>query len=316
MLNYKPNYPIAMLLVWLGTNCPAQNFCQPGARWTFTNYGMTYLCDVRGTITCNGEVFVHGRMATELHVAAVGNMCYDGPLTTHSYPIYYAMEAGDVMTWTGAAWDTLYRFNAVPGDRWYAPGVEQAASAYCDPEENHFVVIDTNRTEFNGVPVQQFTLLQYRDNDPAQPVFTTISERYQYPLFTPEIICNVIICGWYVPCSYSDDEIGEVDLATAPYSRSLCDQAWNDVSTNVDEIGAAGAPFQFEGGFLVFYGTIGTERITVDLLDGSGRLIRSDQTRNAPYRMDVSDLTAGVYLVRTVDPSTSVQKVQRFVLGR
>lgn len=247
---------------WPG-NCRAQSFCTPGARWTFTNYGMTYLCDVRGTITCDSASFVHGRMANALQVTAIGNMCYNGPLTTHAFQLLYAMDDGEVLTWTGTSWDTLYRFNAVPGDRWYAPGVEPDTNASCPTEQNHWVVTDTARTVVNGMTLDQFTLLQYRANDPLQPIFTTISERYEYPLVTPEITCEAG-CGWYVPCSYYDDSIGEVDLAETNW-RNHCELAWGDISTELsDRTATARNGIRLEAGALLVTDASGTAPTTLE----------------------------------------------------
>lgn len=257
---------------------------------------------------------VQGRLATTLQVTAVGNMCYNGPLTTHAYAIHYAMENEDVLTWTGAAWDTLYRFSAVPGERWYAPGVEPDTNAYCNTEQNHFVVIDTSHTLVNGTALDQFTLLRYQDNDPLQPVFRTITERYEYPMSSLEISCS-IICGWYVPCSYYDDEIGEVDL-TEGYWRDHCNEMWNDLSTNTRDLGASELTLRMEGSHLVCTGNSNTKQASISILDGSGRAIQTDQVFTLPHRMDVSPLSPGVYIIEALDRSTAVRHVQRVVIGR
>jgi hypothetical protein len=122
----------------------AQQWCPPGAKWHH-RYSNLSIGDVGYAHTAYaGDTVIDGGTAQRIHSTAhlysLQNQSY------HSFEFFfmYTREAnGLVEVWDGSVFDTLFHFNAVPGDGWHLPGPIQ------DPSPR-MVVLDTGHVELGG----------------------------------------------------------------------------------------------------------------------------------------------------------------------
>ncbi len=197
-------------LTWGPALVLGQNWCPPGATWLYeTGDPMASFGSVQYTYA--GDTLVDGWSAQKIkgmgyYVVSVGEFA-DTVHTTE--PDVLTRTDGDLVYFWMAdpqAWDTLYWFGAVPGDRWN-PGWDCEDGAYV-------AVVDTGTTMVEGIPLRTLDLEVWWNNDLAGG--TTIMERVGdihgcIQLRSP--------CGiWESACQFScyrDNEIEGYPDATA-----------------------------------------------------------------------------------------------------
>ncbi len=98
----------------------AQLWCPPGATWNYNllSFGVEG-CETR---TYDGDTIIDGRFAQRILVNRITMNYMSGVLDTTNTVFYTSHDSGLVYAWdvlSSGSWDTLYWFNAHPGDRWY-----------------------------------------------------------------------------------------------------------------------------------------------------------------------------------------------------
>ncbi|MFZ1693618.1 MAG: T9SS type A sorting domain-containing protein [Flavobacteriales bacterium] len=149
-------------LLFLAATSLAQSWCPPGANWHFRDISFTYEGYLHRAYT--GDTIVLGQPAQR--IVANGMRVYlpgtPGADTTWIInEITHTSLQNDVLmvpAWSpsGLAWDTLLRFDAVPGDRWYLPNYYQ----YCNGQEPYGVlqVLDTSHVIVEGVSLRRWSV--------------------------------------------------------------------------------------------------------------------------------------------------------------
>lgn len=150
------------------TGGTAQSWCAPGAQW-FHNYVNPSIGDVGYSITeYEGDVLLEDsvcqRFTVTNHIYSyqTQNSFVEGPYT------WYTTSTPDmVYAWDGMTFDTLYHFAAVPGDRWYVPGVWEDENSIIEVSDTgHMVIAGVDRrwiaagTYVDGPPVTLDTIVQ------------------------------------------------------------------------------------------------------------------------------------------------------------
>lgn len=130
----------------------AQLWCPPGAAWSANLFGLAV--DGCENAVYLGDTIYQGRTAQHIAVEDIIMNYLDPPQDTVQWDLYTSIQDSIVFQWTASeGWDTLHWFNAVPGDRWYPPGLPIAQSELC----NAVQVTDTTHVNINGLSFRQLT---------------------------------------------------------------------------------------------------------------------------------------------------------------
>ena len=291
---------------------PAQGYLAPQARWEYVinsipGSGGDY---VKGSISWDSTIYLDGLWAQRLRNVETRWWPDTANYFEVTRDLYYASIGDMVMTRASDAWDTLYRFDAVPGDHWYAPGFSpEGDGSSCDPLENRLVVTDTGHVIVQGINLRTLTLLNYVNNDPQQPLIRTIPERICFPLYRLEGGCSVIICSYTHVCNYSDMDI-QLAYANAPWTGG-CDPLVTEVRAqslfHLQTVlhGASG---------LEISSPIPVEAVDVQLYDAMGKLITHRANMTLPSHLPTSHLTAGTYVLHVASNDGSKAFRTSFVI--
>lgn len=207
-------------------------------------------------------------------------------------------EPGIVLWWAPEVqeWDTLYWFNAEPGDKW-SPGWEKhypwlescLDSAYLQ-------VVDTGTMVVDGLPLRTLKVERVAGSD-VDHTFTIMervgnTNEFFFPDPPPNCFMNealnLFIC-------YGDDQI-RYPPSTQPCGLTMeVTEVGNHVaeSWNVFPV-----PFRDHLNVQAAYPQPGS---TVSLLDMTGRVLLHAPFNGSVLELDASGLPAGVYLLRLVD---------------
>ena len=111
------------ILVSLGPVALSQNWCPPGATWTYDYLGFV---GIQGytVMSYSGDTLLGGEVGQKISSYSVG-VSVDQEIDTLIYPGWLiTSHTGDLVSvWSGLhqSWDTLYNFAAGPGDSWAPP---------------------------------------------------------------------------------------------------------------------------------------------------------------------------------------------------
>lgn len=127
----------------------AQVWCPSGAIWEYNNNSfMVSGCETRQYV---GDTVIAGRPTQRIAVTSIQMNWLNNTLDTMNSAFYTSQDDGVVYGYdvlNSADWDTLYWFDAVPGDRWYPPG----ADSFCPGQYplGMLQVTDTGHVLVNG----------------------------------------------------------------------------------------------------------------------------------------------------------------------
>lgn len=153
----------------------AQNWVYPGSQWKY-NYNnasasatgymqIQYIGDTQ-IIYRNCQVLYRESYSYSWQFFMYGNIPAGNLITFDSANVVY--------NYNGTGFDTLYNYNAVPGDRWEMTG--GAMNNLCDPH-SQVVVLDTGTKIINAMPLHYlYVQLDYGSQLPG-PFYDTIVER-------------------------------------------------------------------------------------------------------------------------------------------
>lgn len=280
---------LLLLLLCLVTKARAQSWCPPGATWNYQiNAWMTDGAVIR---TYVGDTVIDGWTAQRIHEQGE-QITYWNDDTIHIDNTLFTSVQDSVVyirgVWSGiSAWDTLFRVDALIGDRWFPPGAD---SVCMDGVSGMLEVVDTSTVIVDGLPLRSWDLTYIdAEGEPVWGAFTVI-ERVGY-LYGFTILpggCIIIEYGESLRC-YEDYQI--------EYHAS----GWmNDclaLSGNVEPDTRSLRPFPNPGtdGFLLDL-PFGQHELTI--LDALGQVARMERVTGGVVRVDASSLAPGVYLVR------------------
>lgn len=262
----------------------AQVWCPAGSKWTYTDSSM--LSNGISVYEYVSDTMVDGVMAKKLihtwnvlvadtvqHLPQFSSFTYqDGPV------VYYKME-------TGVDWDTLFRFDAVPGDFWYTPHSTV-------PEEcKRIVVVDTGSIIIHGFSLRY---LDYTIDSLGTSVIHRFTERIgdrSFHVILDMCDAQINIHRW-LRC-YQDDEFGLYSAGIAP----ACDHQ-NSVWVALREEADLIFPNPGSGHFTLSLPP-GTHTIT--LFDATGRAVLRQKANADLVTFDTARLPSGLYVVRVDD---------------
>ena len=123
---------LTTVLVVTGLTLSAQNWCPPGATWTYDSHGFVMLQYGYTTLTYASDTLLGGFTGQVILGQTVGinseqelDSIPNGAITRHEGHVVY--------TWShfAQAWDTLYNFAAVPGEHWQPPFAQPNLCCCC-----------------------------------------------------------------------------------------------------------------------------------------------------------------------------------------
>lgn len=129
----------------------AQVWCPPGATWSYT-YSNGWSHEGYARFTYTGDVVLNDTLAQRITIHEEG---MDWPNnTTFSWEdsVFTAVHGDLVSIWTGARFDTLYYFGALPGDHWQRTVLNDMESMQLE------VVQDTGSTVIDGIPLRYLAM--------------------------------------------------------------------------------------------------------------------------------------------------------------
>ncbi len=279
---------IALLLGMTAGACvpaQAQLWCPPGGVWTANLFGLAV--DGCEYAVYLGDTTYQGRNAQHIAVEDIVMNYMSPPQDTVHWDLYTSMQDSMVFQWTDTeGWDTLYWFNAVPGNRWYPPGMAIAQSELC----NAVQVIDTTHVVANGHSLRQLSCAFLDQFGNVTSNTFLITERFGTgSMHFPTGACATDEAAWG-PHTYVDDVFPFYDNG----SGSNCDHFSGIASLGTEMI-------------LNLYPNPGTDVLLLEsglkgptevrVLDTTGRILLNATSANGSLSLGCADLLPGVYLV-------------------
>ncbi|MBS1546078.1 MAG: T9SS type A sorting domain-containing protein [Bacteroidetes bacterium] len=295
---------IALLLGLAGCACvpaKAQLWCPPGATWMANLFGLAV--DGCENAVYLGDTIYQGRTAQHIAVEDIIMNYLDPPQDTVQWDLYTSIQDSIVFQWTASeGWDTLYRFNAVPGDRWYPPGLPIAQSELC----NAVQVTDTTHVNINGLSFRQLTCAFLDQFGNLTSNTFSITDRIGTgSMHFPTGACATDEPVW-LSHTYVDDAFPFYDNGAG----SNCDH-FSGIKEHVTAL------------TLIVYPNPGTDVLHMEypsmdgmnlcLLDVTGRVIREASVPAGQVELGTAELPPGMYTVevRTTEGRRMVQWVKR-----
>ena len=282
--------PLALLI---GTTiaASAQNWCPPGATWTYsgaisqyttnriTRYvGDTVLAGENAQVLCTVHQYIN---PNTLAVDTFGSGSYTWTRVTDDI----------IWLWSdvGGAWDTLYYFGAVPGSEWGPPFAEPGL---CGSAENGDMVqvVDTGTMVVQGIPLRYWDihLGAYAGRIVERMGWSVIMEPFEgcWQDLISEFKC------------YRDYEI---DHSVDPDPGSC------DLATRIDDLARAKPTLYPNPGTDRFTLTLPPGTHTIVLFDATGREVLRTHGNGGPTTVDCSALAPGLFIYQAVDRGRSAQ---------
>jgi len=268
-------------LCCLGLGAQAQNWCPPGATWTYSSVISQYATN--RIIRYTGDTIIGGESAQTLFT--VDQFVNPTTLEIDTFGTggnsWTRFSDSVVWAWspTENAWDTLYYFGAVPGSQWEPPFAEPG---FCGSAElgDMVQVLDTGTTVVQGVP------LQYWDIH-LGAYWGRVTERMGWSVgMIPFSGCwqdytSALTC-------YADDEISYVATGATG-----C-----DLITRISTATLPEAMLHPNPGMDRLILTLPPGQHTITLFDATGRMVHQQHTQDTPATIDTAHLPSGIYMVK------------------
>lgn len=285
--------PLALLI---GTTivASAQNWCPPGATWTYSGAISQYTTNRITRYV--GDTVLAGENAQVLYTVHQ----YINPNTlavdTFGSGSYSWTRVTDDIIWlwsdVGSAWDTLYYFGAVPGSEWAPPFAEPGL---CGGSENGDMVqvVDTGTMVVQGIPLRYLDihLGAYGGRIVERMGWSVIMEPFEgcWQDLISEFKC------------YEDYEID--------YSVDL-DPGSCDLATRIDDLARAKPTLYPNPGADCFTLSLPPGPHTITLYDVTGRVLLQQRTKDNRPLIGTTQLATGVYVVHVDDGSPTLRWVK------
>lgn len=293
----QPFILLFALTLFSPANAQAQSWCPPGATWIYdTSDPMLGASATRFAYV--GDTVVDGFAGQRIEQLSAMTLLWgiDTLIISNGPDVVTRTEPGIVYWWMDNVqeWDTLYWFDALPGDRW-SPGWQQGSDQWwgtCD-DGSYLMVMGTNTTVIEGHSLRTLSVAVAHGGDLVDAF--TIVERMgnTQGYFIPRpTYCFVDECYCSFSC-YSDDEIhlpfgGPCELPLA---------VEEDAIANADNWSVS--PMPFRDRFTVRSAT--PRNATVILFDMTGREMLSMPFNGTSLEVYPGLLPAGGYVLRMVD---------------
>lgn len=293
------NYSTAMATCLFPLLCGAQEWAPFGATW---HYSHAIAFDISGYVrfevtqdtVINGQTTRKIAQTTYTYNSATQQYgeYSNGPLFTH---------ASNGIVWIYVpefeVFDTLYRFNAVPGDHWELVPLPQLL--VCEAQ-SRMVVVDTGTTVFDGIPLRWLAVdIHYIQQWDTQVWPDTIIERLgstgSYML--PHDFCNSFIGGAQggsLLC-YNDGEIDYMHplFSNCLFNTGIGSHGFSENMSLYPNPGRNGfelnIPAGWQGSFRIY--------------NAHGTLVHRSLAISPPIYTNTAQWSPGVYFVTLVEDS-------------
>lgn len=282
----RPSLLLCCLLPFAAT---AQQWCAPGAEWTY-GFGNQQASGITRAWYSGDSLqggYTAQRIDQTIH-AYQPVFPFGQPFTQELDPLFTRTENEVVYIWDGVSstYDTLMWFGAVPGEHWNMHHQDGFA---------RFDVLDTGTTVVDGIPLRYLVV--------EEPIVMgwvdTLRERIGFDYFYVEPLETFLI-DWTTAMlhCYRDAEINE-------HHGSM----WSgdcDFSVAVPEQQAAMSLLFPNPGSDHFILQLPGGMHTIEVFDATGRRVLSVRTTDANVRIDTEVLPAGLYQVRAMNAGGTV----------
>ncbi len=283
----------------------AQSWCPPGAMWHYEfddpnstgSWDKTYVGD-----TLIDGYQAHRIVATGVYILDPGTPSeIIIPVTGEEFTtlvdslLLVRIEDAPI-----PVWDTLLRFDALPGDRWYVPGHDIICSEISSWDL--LEVMDTGHVVVNSIALRYWDLGHYITPDQFQWSGRCF-DRLGFPgVLVPLPSCGVMTEGFVSSC-YRDDEL--------IFPSPILPSDWCGLPLNTAESekvqGAVPTPNPGTDHFTL---QLPPGVHTVEVVDAMGRTVLREQAANSTTRMATGSLPAGAYSVRVVERDGSLRTMR------
>lgn len=283
---------IVLVLVLFPLLVSAQPWCPPGATWNYRVMAFMLHGSIERMYV--GDTMIDGWSAQMIHEAGViVNSWTSVPTAIDNYR-YTSLQDSVLFLWNANGstdgWDTLFRFNATIGDRWYPPGADE----FCPFKYGGMIEVrDTGTFLADGIPLHNWTLAYLGPGGQPNGDFEVV-ERLG-PMGGLEIMpggCGITEYGELLTC-YRDMEIGYID------------ETWPNACPNALDINSDDHPYAVlpapNPGTTYFSLTLPLGPHTISLFDATGRLLLQQRTTDARPLINTEVLPAGLYRVTVRD---------------
>ncbi len=276
------------ILPWLCPRVHAQVWCPSGARWVYDT-GSPW-AESWTQFTYVGDTLMDGILAQHIENTGFISQLFgnDTLIQTSGPDVITRTVPGSVLEWSAgmAEWDTLYWFDAVPGDSWIPAW---AFSGEC-PEGHRLVVLDTGTVVIDGVELRSMDVQRSTDDQPTGPietVFERIGNTQGFFQWVPD-------CGGALECyctfgCYSDQTL------SYPAAGSACGLPVS-ISVNTEK-GAAIDVYPNPGMDVLHITTTGKGLAVVRVTDTSGRDMAQLALTTQTIALSTLQWPPGVYVV-------------------
>lgn len=278
----------------------AQLWCPPGAAWTANLTGLAV--DGCETAVYMGDTLYEGRPAKHIAVEDIIMNYLSPPQDTVVWDLYTNETDSIIYQWTDTeGWDTLYWFNAVPGNRWYPPGLPIGQSELC----NAVQVTDTAHVGINGTSLRKLTCAFLDQFGNVTSNTFSITERFGTgSMHFPAGACVTDEPAW-MPHTYVDNAFPFYDNGAGSYCDHFSGIAQHGSPLNI-------ALFPNPGTIVLHIEADGREELlSVQLRDVYGRLCLRAHPHTNHTALDVQLLSPGCYTVEVRTPQG--RRLQRWM---
>lgn len=287
----------------------AQSWCPPGAQWNYEDMSIGFFGHYHRAYL--GDTVFLGHQAQRIRTTGMRVDILNQDTVWLNEILYTSVQDSILMVpaWSpnGLAWDTLLRFNAVPGDRWFLPN----HGLYCAGAIGNTGILEVNDTStiiIDGVPIRRWRYGVDLGN--PGPIFG--GEWYYERIGFMYGMVPFPFCGWSIDVGenfrcYWDDQVTYVH-PQSPGGAAWCDVALNAGGTERDDV-------------VVIFPNPGSERLTLTLpdqlhsigiFDGFGRAVAAYTNLSSTTTIDVLHLRSGSYFIRIEAPD-GLRTIKRWV---
>ena len=261
---------LAIALLQFGLAVPAQTWFPDNAVWHFGYFNGSFEGYVRMEVA--GDTLLAGQTGRRLQRSRTV-LNHNDQLVSTQLMDDLVVRYADGVVWVYvpaiATYDTLYHFDAIPGDRWQL--AELSAPILCDPE-SWMEVTGTGTVSISGIALRYLAVDVHYLGPVPMVLQDTIIERIgstqQY--FLSHDYCNGAVDGAEggSPRCYSDNDVSYI----------LC-----DLSLGLQT---------FTAGRIIAYPNPGSDLLQFEVPEGSG-----------PLSVQLHDATGRVVLERSLSPA-------------
>jgi len=284
-------------LLFLATTSVAQSWCPPGAKWNYEEMSIGF-SGYRHRVY-EGDTIVLGQPAQRIRTTGiqVDLLSLD---TIWINQVHHTSVQNNVLMFltgspNGLVWDTLLRFDALPGDRWYPPNY----NVLCTGEEPYGMiqVTDTGHVVVDGVSLRRWS---YGALGPNGELMGGNEHYYERVGFlnglVPFPFCGVIIEAGEILICYWDSQL-TFNNPSAP-SGSTCDiTLGTSSSARLTAISLSPNPGREQ---LTL--TLDSSPHGITLLDALGRVVATHANLMGTTTIATEQFPSGPYLLRIESP--------------